>query len=114
MKKIILGLTLLTGALFAEHLSAELKPEKSLTIGINKFDLIIKDNKELLKEGEYKLKVFMPEMPGMPYMEYQTSGKIKDGKAIADVNLSMTGTWNYILKIKDKDNVESIKGSFNF
>lgn len=111
MKKIILGISLIAVSLFAEHLNATLKPEKSLTTGVNKFDLTIKDKTELLKEGEYKLKVFMP---GMPYMEEETTGKIKDGKAIANINLSMSGTWQYQLKVKTKEGVETTKGSFTF
>lgn len=113
MKKILFGLSILTASLFADHLSAELKPQHPLAVGSNKIDFIVKDKKEDLKAGEFKLKVFMPAMPGMSYMEFEDQGLIKNGKATANINLSMSGTWQYVLKIKTKDGVESIKGSFN-
>jgi hypothetical protein len=57
----------------------------------------------------------MPEMPGMPYMEYETEALFINGKYKANVNLSMNGTWQYQLKFRTEDKkVRSVKGSVNY
>ena len=92
----------------------KLTSSKPLTTGEN--NLFV----ELLKEGnsvsdaKVKIKVFMPEMPGMPYMEYKAKAKLIDGKYKMMVNFSMGGTWQYHLKFKDKDGqVHTVRGSVN-
>ena len=40
------------------------------------------------------VKVFMPAMPGMPYMESVSEAKsLGNGKFTTNINLSMGGTW---------------------
>ena len=92
----------------------KLTSSKPLTTGEN--NLFV----ELLKEGnsvsdaKVKIKVFMPEMPGMPYMEYKAKAKFVDGKYKMGVNFSMGGTWQYHLKFKSKDGkVHTVRGSVN-
>ena len=92
----------------------KLTSKKSLIVGNN--DLFV----ELAKDGnsitniKMKIKVFMPEMPGMPYMEYKAKAKIVDGKYKMMVNFSMGGTWQYHLKFKSKDGkIHTIRGSVN-
>ena len=92
----------------------KLTSEKSLIVGNN--DLFV----ELAKDGnsitniKMKIKVFMPEMPGMPYMEYKAKAKVVDGKYKMMVNFSMGGTWQYHLKFKSKDGkIHTIRGSVN-
>ncbi len=56
----------------------------------------------------------MPEMPGMPYMEYIANGKLDGDKYKFDINLGMSGTWQYQLKFKTSDNKShKIKSSIN-
>ena len=56
----------------------------------------------------------MPEMPGMPYMEYEDKATLVDGKYKMNANLTMGGTWQYQLKFKTEDEVvHTVKGSVN-
>jgi len=87
---------------------------KPLVVGNN--DIVVtlyKDNKELT-DAKVKVKFFMPEMPGMPYMEYKEKLK-NDGKSYKGVvNFSMSGTWQYNLKFKTADGeVHKVRGSVN-
>lgn len=92
----------------------ELKTEKSLFVGSNEMLVkITKDNKEV-SDVNVKMKVFMPEMPGMPSMEEESKGNLVNGVYKLNVNFSMNGTWQYQLKFKTKDEiVHTIKGSLN-
>lgn len=92
----------------------KLTSEKSLIVGDN--DLFV----ELFKDGsvitnaKVKIKVFMPEMPGMPYMEYKSKAKLTNGKYKMMVNFAMGGTWQYQLKFKSKDGkIHTVRGSVN-
>ena len=87
---------------------------KPLVAGNNEIVVTLyKDNKELT-DAKVKVKFFMPEMPGMPYMEYKEKLK-KDGKNYkGNINLSMSGTWQYNLKFKTSDGeVHKVRGSVN-
>ena len=56
----------------------------------------------------------MPEMPGMPYMEFEENATLIDGKYKVSINFSMNGTWQYQLKFKTNDDVvHTVKGSVN-
>jgi hypothetical protein len=90
-----------------------LTSKKPLSVGDNLIDVaLFKDSKNV--DAKVKLKFFMPEMPGMPYMEYKTKGKTKDGVYSSKINFSMGGTWQYQLKFKtDDEKVHKVKGSVN-
>ena len=87
--------------------------QKPLIVGNNTIKIaLFKDGKKV--DAKIKVKFFMPEMPGMPYMESKEKGKTKDGAYAAKVNLSMSGTWQYQLKFKTADEeVHKIRGSVN-
>lgn len=91
-----------------------LSTEKSLVVGKNIFFVkLLKDEKEI-STAKVKVKVFMPEMPGMPYMEYEENALYVDGKYKVDINFSMAGTWQYHIKFKTDDGIiHTIKGSVN-
>ena len=92
----------------------KIKSEKSLVVGNNTFFVeLLKDGKAVTS-AKVKLKFFMPEMPGMPYMEYEDEATLVDGKYKVNINLSMGGTWQYMIKFKAEDGtVHSIKSSVN-
>ena len=92
----------------------KIKSEKSLVVGNNTFFVeLLKDGKAVTS-AKVKLKFFMPEMPGMPYMEYEDEATLVDGKYKVNINLSMGGTWQYMIKFKTEDGaVHSIKSSVN-
>ncbi len=88
--------------------------DKPLVVGNNEIEVALqKDGKEVT-DAKVKVKVFMPEMPGMPYMEYKQKLKL-DGKSYKGlVNFGMNGTWQYHLKFKTSDKkVHKIRGSMN-
>lgn len=94
--------------------SVQLKSEKSLVVGDNTFFVTLKKDGTALENAKVKIKFFMPEMPGMPYMEYIGKAQLIDGKYKVSVNLSMSGTWQYHLLFKTADGkVHKIRSSVN-
>jgi len=91
----------------------ELYSKKPLIVGNNNITIkLFKDGKEI--DAMMKIRFFMPEMPGMPYMESKDRNILKEGKAKFTINLAMGGTWQYQVKFKTKDErVHKIKGSIN-
>lgn len=121
--KIVIAMFLAIGFLNAEPLSqmgekngyeVKLTSEKSLIVGDNDFFVQLSKDGNTITNAKVKIKVFMPEMPGMPYMEYKTKAKLVDGKYKMMVNFSMGGTWQYQLKFKSKDGkIHTVRGSVN-
>lgn len=91
-----------------------LTTEKSLVVGNNDFSVMLMQDGKMVSDAKVKIKFYMPEMPGMPYMEYNSKGKLVDGKYKLNGNFSMGGTWQYQLKFKTSDGkVHKIRGSVN-
>jgi len=121
--KIIVAMFLTLGFLNAEPLEqvgekngyeVNLTSDKSLIVGNNDLFVVLSKDGNEVKDVKVKIKVFMPEMPGMPYMEYKAKAKFLDGKYKMMVNFSMGGTWQYHLKFKSKDGkIHTIRGSVN-
>jgi len=94
--------------------AVKLSSEKSLVVGSNEFFISIAQDDKIIKDAKVKIKVFMPEMPGMPYMDYKAKAKLVGDKYKTTVNFSMGGTWQYHLKFKTSDGkVHTIRGSVN-
>ena len=121
--KIVLGLFLTFTFLNAELLEqngekdgydVKLKSSKALVVGSN--ELVISLSKDLKVVGTAKVKVkfFMPEMPGMPYMESEDNATLVNRIYKVNINFPMSGTWQYQLKFKTDDGVvHTIRGSVN-
>jgi len=120
----LFGALLLTiGLLNAEPISLSgqkdgydvtLKSEKSLVVGDNTFIVTLSKDGKAVTDAKVKAKFFMPEMPGMPYMEYKEKAKLVDGEYKMLINLSMSGTWQYHLLFKTADGeVHKIRSSVN-
>jgi hypothetical protein len=91
-----------------------LTSEKSLVVGDNDFVIKLAKDEKTITTAKVKIKFFMPEMPGMPYMEYEGKAELVDGVYKTKINFSMAGTWQYQLKFKtDDDVVHTIRGSVN-
>jgi hypothetical protein len=93
----LLGTSLLQAAAFEKVAKSHatevlISSDKPLTPGDNTLNLeVVHKN---YKDSQVEIKVFMPAMPGMPYMESQSEVKsLGDGKFTTDVNFSMSGTW---------------------
>ena len=71
-------------------------------------------NLTLINNAKVKIKFFMPEMPGMPYMEQIGKAKLIDGVYKTFINFPMGGTWQYHLKFKTQDGkIHTIRSSIN-
>jgi hypothetical protein len=121
--KIVLGFFLTFGFLHAELLEQngqkdgyelKLSSTNALIVGNNELYVeLLKDSKRV-DTVKVKVKFFMPEMPGMPYMESEDNGVLTNGKFKMNINLPMSGTWQYQLKFKTDDGVvHTVKGSVN-
>jgi hypothetical protein len=88
--------------------------KKALIVGMNDFDIGITKGGQPV-DAKVKVKFFMPEMPGMPYMDYKDKGKTNKGVFHSKISFSMGGTWQYHIKFKTADEkVYKVKGSVNF
>ena len=91
-----------------------LKSSKALVVGSNEFLVKLSKDSKVVETAKVKVKFFMPEMPGMPYMESEDNAVLVNGVYKLNINLPMGGTWQYQLKFKTEDGVvHTIKGSVN-
>ena len=121
--KIISILVLSLGLLNAEPIDLNgnknaydinLSSKKSLVVGDNNLYVTLTKDGKAVTDAKVKIKFFMPEMPGMPYMEYKAKAKLIDGKYKMLVNFSMSGTWQFHLMFKTADGkVHKIRSSVN-
>ena len=121
--KIVLGFFLTFTFLNAELLEqngqkdgfdVKLISTKSLVVGTNEFVFELSKDSKIVETAKVKIKFFMPEMPGMPYMESEDNATLVNGVYKMNINLPMSGTWQYQLKFKTDDGVvHTIKGSVN-
>ncbi len=87
---------------------------KSLIVGSNEIKVVLQKDGKIINDAKVKVKFFMPEMPGMPYMEYKEKLKLDGNSYKGNVNLSMSGTWQYHLKFKTADGEKhKVRGSVN-
>ena len=66
---------------------------KPLVLGDNTIDVKITNQGKAVKGAKVEFKVFMPEMPGMPYMEETKTLKERGDSYSGNINFSMGGTW---------------------
>ncbi len=77
----------------AGSLSVTYSSDKPLVVGDNTIKVLVSENGKALTGAKVELKIFMPEMPGMPYME-EVKSMTADGDSYSgNVNFSMGGTW---------------------
>jgi hypothetical protein len=114
MKRLIALLTLLLafGSLQAaafektakyKTVSVLYSSEKPLAVGANALRFHITKDGAPLSDAAVTLKLFMPAMPGMPYMESRIRAEnLGNGDYGATVDLTMRGTWQVYIYIKTK------------
>lgn len=101
---------LVTGIALAKDYEVKKKlGEYDVVVQIDKNPPIVGENTIIVKvkdaSGKYvtdtkvKIEYSMPAMPGMPAMNYKTDAELKGGKYKAKMNLSMSGSWNIVIKI---------------
>lgn len=118
MKKILgvfLALALSLSALYADalvkkgnagKLDVEYSSAKSLTMGVNKIIIKVKDGDKEVKDVKVSMIVTMPAMTGMAAMEEKADATYKNGVYEADIEFSMRGTWQVSIVIETKDGVK--------
>ena len=111
----VLNARSLKESLNVDGYNLELTSKRDLSAGSNEFFVkITKDGKEV-NDAKIKAKFFMPEMPGMPYMEHEGEGKFENGIYSFVINFGMDGTWQYNIRFKTADDkVHSVKSSVSF
>ena len=87
--KIVLGFFLTFTFLHAELLEQNgqkdgydvtLKSSKALVVGSNELLVELAKDSKVIENAKVKAKFFMPEMPGMPYMESESEAVLVNGK----------------------------------
>jgi len=126
MKKSLLGTLLLSSLAFGagfmsmvdtKDLHIMLSSEKVLSEGDN--TIVVELNRDghggdVVVAKDVRIKFFMPEMPGMPYMESKDICKKVGSNFECKINFSMNGTWQYQIFIKDDKGVDyKERGSVN-
>ena len=78
--------------------------EQPLTVGMNTLKLNVTQKGVPVGDAKVMVKVFMPEMPGMPYMEYVPNAEPRGGGEYrATLNFAMPGTWQLHIFIETAD-----------
>lgn len=102
----ILGVSLLQAAAFEKQAKTRttkvmLSSQKPLSSGNNTLYISVAGKK--FAGASVSIKIFMPAMPGMPYMETTADASSQgNGNYKVDVNLAMGGTWQVHIFITPK------------
>ncbi|MFV7789385.1 FixH family protein [Aliarcobacter lanthieri] len=95
--------------------SVKLVSKRDLSVGSNEFFTKITKDGKIVEDAQLRVKFFMPEMPGMPYMDHDGEGVFESNQYKFIINFCMDGTWQYNLRFKTSDDkVHSIKSSVSF
>lgn len=73
---------------------------KPLVVGDNTMEVTVTKDGKPFTGAKVEMKVFMPEMPGMPYMEYIKVLDAAGDKYSGNINYSMGGTWQIRIYIE--------------
>jgi hypothetical protein len=77
----------------AGNLNLTYSSAKPLVVGDNTIKVLVSENGKAVTNAKVEFKIFMPEMPGMPYMEEIRTLSVKGEAYEGNVNFSMGGTW---------------------
>lgn len=126
MKKVFLSTAVLATFAFAQgfmdmgmsgDLHVMLSSDRVLSEGQNKIKIELNKGDHggmIVDAKDVRVKFFMPEMPGMPYMESKDICKKSQNHFECNVNFAMGGTWQYQVFIKDENGKDyKHKGSVN-
>ena len=125
MKKImvmILAVLFVSSAVYAKDYEVKKKAGNyNVEVKIDKNPPVVGDNNvkieitdasgKYIKDAKVKVDYSMPAMPGMPAMRYKTDAELKGDEYKAKMNLSMSGSWNVVVKITRDGKTASMKFS---
>jgi hypothetical protein len=79
-------------------------------VGDNNVSIEIKDESgNSVTDAKVKVDYSMPAMPGMPAMNYKTDAIVSGSLYKAVMNLSMSGSWNIVVKITREGKTSTMK-----
>ncbi len=84
----------------AGSLNVVYSSDKPLTVGDNTIVVKVQKDGKALTGAKVDFKVFMPEMPGMPYMEEIKTLSATGDSYRGNINFSMGGTWQVKIYIE--------------
>jgi nitrogen fixation protein FixH len=107
---ILLTVFFMTGVAFAKNFEASKKAgEYDVTLNIDKNPPVVGDNAftvsvkdasgKPVTDAKVMIDYTMPAMPGMPAMNYKAETALKESAYTGNMNLSMSGAWNVVIKI---------------
>ena len=80
----------------------------------NKITLGIKDNSgKNITDAKVIVNYYMPPMPGMPPMNYNTAAQLQGKEYKAVMDLIMAGPWNIVVKISRGGKTSSVAFSID-
>jgi hypothetical protein len=122
MKKLLISFLMLTSLAFSagfydkgttKGIEVEITSQKTLVEGSNDIEIKLSRDGKPITDAKVRAKFFMPEMPGMPYMEYIGNATL-DGEVYKTmINFSMGGTWQYHVQFKLDGKKYRYRGSVN-
>lgn len=115
-----LALLLIAGTVFAAGLEVNQKKgdyyiqvtmdKNPPVIGINTAEITIKDIAgNPVTDASVRVNYFMPPMPGMAPMNYNTTAKPGGGKYTAKLNISMSGPWNISVRVSRSGKTAAVR-----
>ena len=79
-------------------------------VGDNNIEIEIKDaSGKYVTDAKVRVEYSMPAMPGMPASNYKTSAELKGYEYKGKMNLSMSGSWNVVVKITRGGKTTTVK-----
>jgi len=122
MKKLLVLFLMISGLAFGagfydkgttKGITVEIESKKTLVEGDNDITIKLTKDGKAITDAKVRAKFFMPEMPGMPYMDYIGYGKLDGDVYKTMINFSMGGTWQYHVQFKLKGKKYTYRGSTN-
>jgi hypothetical protein len=122
MKKLLISFMMLTSLAFSagfydkgttKGITVEIESAKTLVEGDNDITIKLSKDGKAITNAKVRAKFFMPEMPGMPYMDFIGNGKLDGDVYKTMINFSMGGTWQYHVQFKIGGKKYRYRGSVN-
>ena len=111
MKKSLIILALAAAALFAapvnqsgkaDDIDVKVTTDKDMNVGANTFKIKLSKAGQEIKDAKVKIRLFMPEMPGMPAMSEDAEAKYVGDSYVVTPSFSMGGGWQVTVTVTQK------------
>jgi nitrogen fixation protein FixH len=110
---VVVGLAYAGGPEFTQkagNYTVAAKFERNPSVGNNNVEIAVTDaTGSRITDATVKVDYSMPAMPGMPAMNYKADAALSGQKYTATVNPSMSGAWNFAIKITRGGKTSTVK-----